>query len=152
MSENWVFQLSLKDGSPMINVRSDTIEAFVKNIGELEQNKEPILVAIASFAPQKPEPARPAATPAPAPVVSPKPAGAEVGPVYVKGISKTALKKDGTPMRSPRFTVEFSNGKRLSTFDEMVAGSAETLSGQQVYYSTETKGEFTNLTSVRRAS
>ena len=154
MSEDWAYQLSVKvDGQHLLNLRADDAVAFKDALAWATENKEPILLACAALgATERPQPARPAATPSPAPVVAPKPAGAEVGPVLVKGISKTALKKDGTTMRSPRFTVEFSNGKRLATFDEMVAGSAETLSGQQVYYSTEINGEFTNLVSVRRAS
>jgi len=165
MSENWIVQYSLKDGQPMMNVRADSVTAFFETLAEVAKGHQEIALATSILTTRKPEPARPAAPPPSSPSTAPStpqqvpaasyvtpPGAAEVGPVLIKSVSKSSLKKDGTPMRSPRYTVEFSNGKRLSTFDTALGQSAETLSGQSVYYSVEVKGEFTNLAEVRRAS
>ena len=165
MSENWIVQYSLKDGQPMLNVRADSVTAFFETLAEVAKGYQEIALATSILTTRKPEPARPAAPPSSSPSMAPStpqqvpaasyvspPGAAEVGPVLIKSVSKSSLKLDGTPMKSPKYTVEFANGKKLSTFDAGVGQSAETLSGQSVYYSTKTNGQYTNLAEVRRAS
>jgi hypothetical protein len=69
----------------------------------------------------------------------------------VLGVDKVTTKRDGTPMKSPKYTVRFSDRKFYSTFQKIVADAAETLQGQNVYYSTEKQGDYENLSSVRSA-
>jgi hypothetical protein len=160
MSDDFTYQLSVKiDGQHLLNIRSDDAQKFSAMLRHAVENAEQIQAACAALeGSRKPAPAPPAAAPRPAPspvpaasYVSPQGAG-EVGPVLIKAVSKSSLKKDGTPMRSPKFTVEFSNGKKLSTFDATLGQSAEALSGQSVFYSTTRNGDYENLAEVRRAS
>ena len=153
MSDDFRFQLSVKiDGTHLFNVRHENATDFGTALAWAVANAEQIqLACLALGGAQKPQPA-PAPHPAtPPPAKPPAAPSGEVGPVLVKGVQKAILKKDGTKMKSPRFTVEFSNGKRHSTFDEVLAGAAETLAGESCYYTTD-DSEYKNLTSVRRAS
>jgi uncharacterized protein (DUF2236 family) len=45
-------------------------------------------------------------------------------------------------------SVVFSDGTKLSTFSDAILGAAEGLIGQMVEYTTERKGQYTNLASV----
>lgn len=156
MSENWKLQISFKiDNVHMLNLRAETSEELSAQVAWAVENKEQLLIACAALGGDKKAP--PVAPthqgPVGVPAASYRPpvAAGEVGPVQIKGVSKTALKKDGTAMKSPKYTVEFSNGKKLSTFEALVGQAAEALSGQSVYYSTKVNGEYVNLAEVRSA-
>lgn len=159
MSDDFKFQLSVKiDGSHLLNIRAGSSLEFFEEIKDAVESAE--LIASACRALEGAQKASPAPTVVPThhgpvgvPAASYRPpvAAGEVGPVQIKGVSKTTLKKDGTAMKSPKFTVEFSNGKKLSTFEALVGQAAEALSGQSVYYSTKVNGEYVNLAEVRSA-
>jgi hypothetical protein len=161
---SWRFQLSLKGGEPMLNVRADTIEDFIAALARLEEHREPILLAIASYAPPRPERPAPAATPGqaqarPQKATSgvdgayrlPSPLAQEIGPVGINGVDVASTKRDGSPMKSPKYTVNFSNGKKFSTFDSLVADAARELQGGLCYYTTVQNGDYVNLGMVRSA-
>jgi hypothetical protein len=152
--EDFTLQLSIKiDGVHLFNIRASDPAEFWALVGNAVEHAELIQSAARALeGVQKPEPVRPVSHTGPRSGGAPGATSAEIGPVAIKGVEKALLKKDGTPMKSPRFVVKFSNGRALSTFDEAIAASAETLAGQQVYYATEKRGEYENLASVRRAS
>lgn len=159
MSEEYRFQLSVKiDGSHLLNLRAEKADEFGQMLAWAVDNAEQIQAATAALegaqkaatAPRD-SPPPPAPVPVPAASYVTPPGAGEVGPVLIKSVSKTSLKKDGTPMRSPRYVVEFSNGKKIGTIDGTLGQSAEALSGQSVYYSVTVNGDFTNLAEVRRA-
>src|ERR1700690_3411205 len=145
MSEDWAYQLSVKvDGQHLLNLRADDAVAFKDALAWATENKEPILLACAALgATERHQPARPAATPSPAPVVSQKPAGGETGPIGIDGVTlkrgpKTfdpTTKKDveGTPWKSPMYVVAFSDGTSASTFDELDGKAAMGLTGGPCY-------------------
>lgn len=87
-------------------------------------------------------PANPAAAPA-----------GEIGPVGIAGIVTATTNKDGVALKSAKHTVNFTNGKKFSTFDASLAQSAKTLwvEGKTVYYTTSMNGTYENLASVRSA-
>lgn len=159
MSEDFKIQLSVKvDGQHLVNIRSADTSEFGDLLAWAVENADQITSACRALeGAQKAAPAHhpsaPPPAPAPVPAASYQPpvAAGEVGPVVIKSVSKSSLKKDGTPMKSPKYTVEFSNGKKLSTFDATWGQAAESLSGQSVYYTTKVNGEYTNLAEVRRA-
>lgn len=153
MSDNWAFQLSAKiDGQHLVNVRAEDAVTFKDLLAWTKEHADDIReAALALQGTQKPAAAPPPVSVGVAQQTRVQAPAGEVGPVQVKGVQKAILKKDGTRMKSPRFTVEFSNGKRHSTFDETVAGAAETLAGESVYYTVD-DSEYHNLTSVRRAA
>lgn len=154
--EDFKLQLSVKiDGQHLLNIRSASAQEFDELLKFCVANAEQLQAATAALEGSAKATQSKAATEAPRPVQAasyrPPVAAGEVGPVQIKGVSKTALKKDGTAMKSPKYTVEFSNGKRLSTFEALVGQAAEALSGQSVYYSTKVNGEYVNLAEVRSA-
>jgi hypothetical protein len=160
VSDDFRFQLSVKvDGQHLLNIRATNEIEFWDGLKSAVENAELIQSAARALegarTPVQPKPVSPThqgenASPG-ASYRSTAPSG-EIGPVQIVGVSKSSVKKDGTPMKSPKFTVEFSNGKKLSTFDSLVGNAAETLSGQPVYYTTKINGEYTNLAGVRGAA
>lgn len=157
--DDFKFQLSVKiDGSHLLNLRAVESGEFGQMLKWAVENAEQIQAATSALegaqkAAPAPRPSPPPPAPAPVPAASyvTPPGEGEVGPVLIKSVSKQMVKKDGTPMRSPRYVVEFSNGKKIGTIDGTLGQSAEALSGQSVYYSVTVNGEFTNLAEVRRA-
>jgi hypothetical protein len=152
--DDFRFQLSVKvDGQHLLNIRADNEIDFWGGLRAAVENAE--LIQSAARALEGSQKAQ-----APAPVVtthhptisSPVGVSAEIGPILVAGVSISATKKDGTPMKSPKFAVKFGNGKTHSTFDAAIGQSAQTLSGQNCYYVTERKGEYDNLIAIRSAS
>jgi hypothetical protein len=160
MSDDFKFQLSVKiEGQHLLNIRGGSALEFFEEIKEAVESAELITSAAraleGSRKPDLPHPVSPTHQGTNAPPSAPNRASApsgEIGPVQIVGVSKSSLKKDGTPMKSPKFTVEFSNGKKLSTFDTLVGQAAESLSGRSVFYTTKVNGEYTNLAEVRSAS
>lgn len=158
--DDFKFQLSVKiDGQHLLNLRAAESNEFGDMLKWAVENAEQIQAAASVLegsqkAAPAPRPSPPPAAPAPVPAASyvTPPGAGEVGPVFIKSVTKSSLKKDGTPMRSPRYLVEFSNGKKIGTIDGTLGQSAEALSGQSVYYSVTVNGDFTNLAEVRRAS
>lgn len=153
MSENWKLQISIKiDGVHLLNVRAESPEEFGAILEATVSQSEMIATACRALeGSQKAQPPAPVVT-TPRPVVS-SPAGvsAEIGPILVSGVSISATRKDGTPMKSPKYAVKFGNGKTHSTFDAAIGQSAQTLSGQNCYYVTERKGDYDNLVAIRGA-
>jgi len=169
MSENWIVQYSLKDGQPMLNVRADSVTAFFETLAEVAKGYQEIALATSILTTRKgfqenvgvrPAPPPPSAPSAPQQVpaasyVSP-PGAAEVGPVMLIKVTKDLFTKDKVKMKDPKYTFEFGDGKRCSTFKEIWGKAGEGLVGEMVYYSTETRESngktYTNLAEVRRAS
>jgi hypothetical protein len=156
---DWTFQLSVKiDGEHMLNVRAQNELTFLQSIKAAVESSELILSAARALeGVRKPQHAAPVSHApqgvigAPAGSRGPAQPSGEFGPVRIVGVGKSSVKKDGTPMKSPKFTVEFSNGKKLATFDTLVGQAAESLSGRDVFYETKVNGEYTNLAAVRSA-
>jgi hypothetical protein len=158
MNEDFRFQLSIRiDGQHLLNVRSGNAVDFGADIRSAVDDAEMILSACRALEgrqmPQQPSAVRvmggnlKVSSGAPQPSSGPS---AEFGPVLLQGVSSSSTKRDGTPMKSPKFTVNVG-GKSLSTFDASLGQSAMTLNGQKVFYTTETKGDFVNLASIRSA-
>jgi hypothetical protein len=171
MSENWKLQLSLKiDGQHLLNLRAETSEELSGQLAWATENKEQLLIACAVLGgAQRHEPARPAAPLAPAPSTAPSapqqvpaasyvtpPGAGEVGPVLLRSVKKDLFNKDGVKMNSPKYTFEFGDGKKLATFKEVWGKAGETLAGEMVFYSVETRESngktYSNLAEVRMAS
>jgi hypothetical protein len=152
--EDFKLQLSVKiDGVHLFNIRAENAKELFELIATTVEHAELIQSAARALeGVQKPEPAKPVPTTGARVISAPTSTSSEIGPVAIKGVEKAMLKKDGTPMKSPRFVVKFSNGHTHATFDVPTGEAAETLAGQQVYYTTEKRGDYENLASVRRAS
>lgn len=158
MSENWKLQLSLKlDGQHLLNIRAEMPEEFGSLLRSAVDDA-PLIASVCralegAQTPQQAAPVRVVGGRLNVSQTGPQSAvpSGEVGPVQVESVSTSATKRDGTPMKSPRYMVKFGNGKMLSTFDQTLGQSAMTLNGQRVYYTTEAKGDFVNLSSIRSA-
>lgn len=155
MSEDWNLQLSVKiEGQHLLNLRSETSAGLSAMLAWAVENREAIIAATAALeGAQKPPPAVPVYV---APRVAPSSPGGlqgEIGPVAIEKVDVDTVKKDGTRMNSPKFTVKFSNGKRHSTFDSLVGDAASALhrDGSSVYYSIKVNGEYQNLAAIRKA-
>ena len=164
--EGWKWQLSLKLGQHMLNVRADTFEEFRTSLGQMTDSPEMIVAALGSieFEPPAPVYAAPAQPFQPplaqtAPSASSGPQkGQEVGPITVtsieekQGISGPQSKTPGRPFT--KYEVTFGNGAlKASTFDTLVSGAAKNLIGKSVYARVETKGKWGNdLLNVRPAA
>jgi hypothetical protein len=171
MSENWKIQLSLKiDGQHLLNLRAETSEELSAQLVWATENKEQLLIACAVLGGvQKPQPAKPVdgyrmppnptyepAKPVPAASYTTPKGAEEVGPVLLLSVKKDLFNKDKVKMDSPKYTFEFEGGKKCSTFKKIWGEAGESLAGEMVYYTTETRESngktFTNLAEVRRAS
>jgi hypothetical protein len=163
MEENgWKYQLSLKFGGSLLNVRADSAEEFAADMDEVVKLSEAIKRTAGAYEPITPAASFPVsapqypiadvrAAPPPAPASAPAPAqGQEVGPVTVEKIDQTSgVGQSGKPYT--RFMVQFSGNVKASTFDSLTAGAAKSLLGK-LAYATLTKWEKGyNLESVRAA-
>jgi hypothetical protein len=151
--DDFRFQLSVKvDGQHLLNIRADNEIDFWSGLKAAVENAELIQSAARALegAQKAYVPAPVVATPRPV-VSSPAGVSAEIGPILVSAVSVSATKRDGSPMKSPKYAVTFGNGKTHSTFDPAIGQSAQTLSGKSVFYVTEKKGEYENLVAIRSA-
>lgn len=154
MSDNWVFQLSAKiDGQHLVNVRAEDAVTFKDLLAWTKEHADDIReAALALQGAQKAAAAPPAPAPPPQQQARPQAPAGEIGPVTITGVGSDTMKRDGTVMTKPKYTVNFSNGKKHSTFDAVVGDAAMSLQGQSVYYTIKVNGEYQNLASLRSAS
>ena len=138
MSENWKFQISVKTGDTMVNVRAETPEEFDANLRFVDKNAAQLLAFAEALKPHTPMPttfgtgagsptASQPPTSAPAPgfysqnLNSPPPGAHRVQVVGVEtkeGVSEAT----GKPWK--KWSVKFSDGRQASTFDSLVASIA----------------------------
>ena len=158
MSENWRFQLSIKvEGQHLFNIRSDDGEQFKNSLAYAADNREAILAACAALeGSRKPEPARPASTPATAPKMPLSGSEREVGPIQIENIEVKKGPRDGPAWKSPMYVVKWE-GQSASTFDALIGKAAMGFwtQGNACHLTVEPSPKnprFLNLTSIRSAA
>ena len=120
MSENWTIQTSIKvEGQHLVNLRSEDGATQLDLLKWATENREAILAACAALeGSQKPQPARPASAPAPAPNVSQGGGERELGPIQLDGVEIKKGPREGPPWKSPMYVLKFE-GSSCSTFDAL---------------------------------
>jgi hypothetical protein len=148
--EDFKYQLSIKVGPHLLNLRSAEPIEFLEELKFALENAEAIQACVGAF--EKPEHSHSVVATAPRPIEALKSTSGEIGPVRIKSVTKALLNTAGSVMDNPRYVVTLENGKIVSTFNASIGGSAEKLAGEPVFYTTATNGKYTNLASVRKAS
>ena len=147
----WKFQLSLKIGQHMLNVRADTWEAFQTALEAASKNATGILDVANTFSPSPPV----VETPVPAP----QPVTANVGNLQpgeiatsVRGVIPQPAKQklDGS-MGKPFTQILFGDGQKVNVFDteQVVVAQAAMAQNRLVGATFVQKGQFKNLASLR---
>ena len=153
MSENFVLQLSVKlDAQHLINVRADDAVTFSGLLSWATEHADEIKAAATALEGTKAAPAV-YAPPAEAryPRQAPSAPAGEIGPVKIVAVDVATTNKAGEVMNSPKYTVRFANGKKHGTFNGLTGQAAQTLQGQDVFYTVKVNGAYENLESIRRA-
>ena len=127
----WKFQLSLKIGQHMLNVRADTWETFQTALEVTNKNATGILDVANTFSPSPPV--------VETPVLAPQASGANSGEMMgtiekvdlVNGVSGPKSKSPGKPYKKYTVTI---NGQKCGTFDALVGQAAESFLGKPVFY------------------
>lgn len=152
--ENFKYQLSVKLGNDLLNLRAETPEEFSAQLKWAVENAEQLQIACTAL--QKPEPVRPAATPRPAPIAPQEGAGREIGPIQLEGVEIKKGPRDGPPWKSPMYVVKW-DGSSASTFDGLNGKAAMGFwtQGNPCFLTVEPSPKnpkFQNLLSIRMAA
>jgi hypothetical protein len=156
VSENWKFQLSLKLENHLLNIRADSGAEFSEQLAWIEEHREPIILTIASLAPQRPQLPAAVSMPRPVPVAVPGASGREIGPVQIENVEMKKGPREGPPWKSPMYVVKWE-GQSASTFDALNGKAAMGFwtNGNACFLTIEPSPKnpkYLNLTSIRMAA
>lgn len=164
------YQISIKIGNDLLNLRTDTPEEFGSQLKWAVENAEQLQIACAAF--QKPEPVRLAATSGrypsqegagrpwdpPQGLATPGVANApaEIGPIQLEGVEIKKAGRNGVPFKKSLYIVKW-DGASATTFDPLVgkASMGFWAQGHPCYVTVEPSAynpRYTNLVSIRMAA
>lgn len=165
MSDNWSYQLSVKVGDALWNIRGDSADDFAANLAFAHKNASQVRAFCEDFKVQPQthqtsggagshiSTSYPPTSPAPAAPFSTPPPGAHV--VRVTGIEEKEGVSESSGKGWKKWTVSFDDGRKATTFDALVAAVAKKVYGEGAPCVAITKPaknpKYTDLEAIQRA-